>query len=104
MYTEFPRERALKSDFQLRNSDESYNPDLTSKMAAPRINDSCLENTPASGGHRRVHDEMMQFLHVSEEASQRHHKQNLAQRRSSQQAFEALMTRFLEKMCCLTFL
>ncbi|XP_056600333.1 uncharacterized protein LOC130418293 isoform X1 [Triplophysa dalaica] len=47
---------------------------------------------------QKVDCELMQFLQDSEEASQRRHEETLAQLRSAQQGFEALMTKLLDKL------
>ncbi|XP_067227140.1 uncharacterized protein [Chanodichthys erythropterus] len=47
---------------------------------------------------QRVDCELMQFLQDSEEACQRRHEETLAQLRSAQLGFEALMTKLLDKL------
>lgn len=65
-----------------------------SSSVTPLSDNSCSETTTATPTpprkRRRVHNERMQFLHVSEEASQWLFEENLAQIKSSQQAFVAL--------------
>lgn len=46
----------------------------------------------------RVDEDLMSFLVQSEEASQQQHEETLAQMKSAQQGFEALMGRLLDKM------
>ncbi|XP_065131978.1 uncharacterized protein [Paramisgurnus dabryanus] len=55
-------------------------------------------STPPPCKRQKMDSELMQYLLDSEEASQRRHEETLAQLKSAQQGFEALMTKLLDKL------
>ncbi|XP_067284845.1 uncharacterized protein [Pseudorasbora parva] len=71
-----------------------------SSDTAPPTSTSTPPTSPPSPPlkRQRVDCELMQFLQDSEEACQRRHDETLAQLRSAQQGFEALMTKLLDKL------
>nr|XP_020506308.1 uncharacterized protein LOC109996495 [Labrus bergylta] len=78
---------------------------LTAGASSRRVRKLKRENTPRPTAtptpplkRGRVDDDVLQFLRDSEVASQQRHEETLAQLKSAQQGFEAIMTKFLEKL------
>ncbi|XP_055058678.1 uncharacterized protein [Misgurnus anguillicaudatus] len=84
--------------FPVVGSGTSVGLDVRRPQAAP-----CQTTPPTSTPtppckRQKVDSELMQYLLDSEEASQRRHEETLAQLKSAQQGFEALMTKLLDKL------